>query len=86
MEKVFNYKFAKIYSLLLNKALKKNRSEDEVISCISWLTGYSEDDIKNIALSDIIYKEFFDNAPCMNEKRLLIKGSICGRACPRRSL
>ena len=78
MEKVFNYKFSKIYSLFLNKALKKNRSEDEVISCISWLTGYSEDDIKNIALSDITYKEFFDHAPCMNEKRFFIKGSICG--------
>lgn len=78
MDKVFNYKFSKIYSLLLNKALRKNRSEEEVLSCISWLTGYSTHDIKDIALSDISYKDFFTHAPRLNEKRFLIKGSICG--------
>ena len=78
MDKVFNYKFSKIYSLLLNKALRKNRSEEEVIACITWLTGYDEKSIKELLLSDITYKDFFVNAPCMNEKRYQVKGSICG--------
>lgn len=78
MEKVFNYKFSKIYTLLLNKVVRKNRSEAEMLSCITWLTGYQEEEIKKLTLSDISYKEFFVNAPEMNEKRFSIKGSICG--------
>ena len=78
MEKVFNYKFSKIYTLLLNKVVRKNRSEAEMLSCITWLTGYKEDEIKKLTLSDISYKEFFVNAPKMNEKRFNVKGSICG--------
>lgn len=78
MEKVFNYKFSKIYTLLLNKVVRKNRSEEEMLSCITWLTGYQEEEIKKLTLSDISYKEFFVNAPKMNEKRFNVKGSICG--------
>ena len=78
MEKLFNFKLSKIYPLLVAKAQTKNRSEEEVIACITWLTGYDEEKIKNILLSDITYKDFFVNAPCMNEKRYLVKGSICG--------
>ena len=78
MEKVFNYKFSKIYTLLLNKVVRKNRSEAEMLSCITQLTGYQEEEIKKLTLSDISYKEFFVNAPKMNEKRFNVKGSICG--------
>ena len=78
MEKVFNYKFSKIYTLLLNKVVRKNRSEAEMLSYITWLTGYQEEEIKKLTLSDISYKEFFVNAPKMNEKRFNVKGSICG--------
>lgn len=78
MEKLFNIKLSKIYPLLVAKAQKKNRSEEEVIACITWLTGYDEEKIKDLLLSDITYKDFFVNAPCMNEKRYQVKGSICG--------
>lgn len=40
-EKVYRMSFAKIYSLLVNKAVKKGRTVDEVSAVISWLTGYS---------------------------------------------
>ena len=39
-EKVYRMSFAKIYSLLVNKAVKKGRTADEVSAVISWLTGY----------------------------------------------
>ena len=48
MEKIFNFKFSKIYPLLVAKAQKKNRSEEEVIACITWLTGYDEEKIKDL--------------------------------------
>lgn len=44
-EKVYRMSFAKIYSLLVNKAVKKGRTVDEVSAVISWLTGYSGEDI-----------------------------------------
>ena len=78
MDKIYNMSFAKIYTLLVNKALKKNRTQEEVNIIIEWLLGYSTNDIFDLIESNITYKEFFDNAPCLNEKRKLIKGSICG--------
>ncbi|MGN0907858.1 MAG: DUF2200 family protein [Bullifex sp.] len=78
MNKVYSYKFSKIYPLLTAKALRKGRSEDEVISCISWLTGYSAEEVKRESAGEATMKEFFMSAPHMNEKRFLIKGTICG--------
>ena len=40
MKKVYRMSFAKIYPLLVNKAVKKGRTVDEVNAVISWLTGY----------------------------------------------
>ena len=68
MDKIYNMSFAKIYTLLVNKALKKNRTQEEVNIIIEWLLGYSTNDIFDLIESNITYKEFFDNAPCLNEK------------------
>lgn len=40
-EKVYQMNFAKIYPLLVNKAVRKGRTEDEVLYVIEWLTGYT---------------------------------------------
>ena len=40
-EKVYAMSFAKIYPLLVNKAVKKRRTATEVDTVIGWLTGYS---------------------------------------------
>ena len=77
-EKVFNMKFAKIYPLLVNKAIRKGRNEDEVLEVINWLTGYTKADIDKMIKDDITYKSFFENAPMLNPNRKLIKGVICG--------
>ncbi len=77
-EKVYAMKFARVYPLLLNKALKKGRSRDEVDSLTSWLTGYSPGEIEALLSSELSYGDFFRNAPALNPDYAAIKGSICG--------
>lgn len=70
--------FAKVYPLLVNKALKKGRTQNEVDEVICWLTGYRQEDLQRLAKSDVDYASFFQNAPALNPNRVLIKGSVCG--------
>ena len=70
--------FAKLYSLLVNKAEKKGRSREEVDQVTSWLTGYTTEDIAQLEQSDICYGDFFRKAPAMNPNRTLITGKVCG--------
>ena len=77
-EKVFQMSFAKVYPLLLNKALRKGRTEEEVLEVVFWLTGYSGGDIARIMEQPVSYGDFFRNAPRLNPNRVLIKGTVCG--------
>ena len=76
-EKIYNMQFSKIYPLLVNKVEKKNHTKKEVDMIITWLCGYSEEDINNMLDSDITYRKFFENAPLLNPNRKLITGTIC---------
>ena len=77
-DKVYAMQFAKIYPLLVNKAVRKGRSQKEVDTIIMWLCGYSEEKIAELAQSSVTYQEFFEQAPQLNPNRRLIKGVICG--------
>lgn len=77
-EKVYQMKFAKIYELLVNKAVRKDRTKEEVDEIIRWLTGYKQEELNQMSVSEIGYGEFFQNAPELNENRKKIKGVICG--------
>ena len=77
-QKVFQMPYSKIYPLLLQKALKKGRTQEEVDTVIQWLTGYTFDNIHQMLETNINYQQFFENAPALNERRFLIKGNICG--------
>lgn len=77
-EKVYQMSFAKVYPLLVNKALRKNRTKEEVAEITTWLTGYSKAELDELAEGDITYGDFFRNAPELNPNRKLIKGKICG--------
>ena len=70
--------FAKLYPLLVNKAVKKGRSRQEVDQVTAWLTGYTPEDIARLEQSDISCGDFFQNAPDMNPNRALITGKVCG--------
>ena len=70
-EKVYSMSFSKIYPLLVNKAVKKGRSVEEV-------TGYRTEEIEAAAESSVSYGDFFRHAPELNPNRTLIKGVVCG--------
>lgn len=77
-EKVFQMPFAKVYPLLENKAIRKGRTAEEVQTVVTWLTGYSAEELARLSETDTTYGEFFTNAPSLNPNRVLIKGSVCG--------
>ena len=76
--KVFSMSFAKIYPLYIQKAEKKNRTKEEVDEVISWLTGYSKEEIKDQIEKGVDLQNFFEEAPGINPNAALIKGVICG--------
>lgn len=77
-DKVYQMSFSKVYPLLVNKAVKKGRSKEEVDEIIQWLTGYSQEKLKENLEKPVNYGEFFQNAPELNPDRTLIKGTVCG--------
>ena len=70
--------FAKLYPLLVAKAVKKGRARQEVDEVTAWLTGYTPEDIARMMQSELSYGDFFRNAPAMNPNRALITGTVCG--------
>lgn len=76
--KVFAMKFSDIYPLLVNKAVRKNRSKEEVDEVIYWLTGYDENGLNQQLQNEVDYQTFFEQAPCINPNCEKIKGVICG--------
>ena len=70
--------FAKLYPLLVVKAVKKGRARQEVDEVTAWLTGYTPEDIARMMQSELSYGDFFRNAPAMNPNRALITGTVCG--------
>ena len=77
-QKVFFMSFAKIYPLYIQKAEKKKRTKEEVDEVISWLTGYSKEEIKDQIEKGVDLQTFFEEAPGIKPNAALIKGVICG--------
>ena len=77
-EKVYQMKLSDIYPLLVNKAVKKGRTKDEVDEIIRWLTGYSQQQLEACLAAQTCYGDFFRSAPQLNPNRTAIKGVVCG--------
>ena len=77
-EKVYRLPLRKVYPAILNKALRKGRSEEEFLQMIHWLTGYTKEDIEHSMERDVDYKTFFEEAPAWNPAAQFIKGVVCG--------
>ena len=77
-EKVYAMSFAKVYPLLVNKAVRKGRTAEEVDQVIRWLTGYDQDGLKAALDAEVSYETFFAEAPTLNPNREKITGTICG--------
>ena len=77
-EKVYKMSFSKVYNALVQKAVRKGRSEDEVQEVICWLTGYTKEKVAYMEKSEMEYGAFFQEAPNLNPNRKMIKVVICG--------
>lgn len=76
--RIFGMKFADVYPLYIQKAERKNRTEEEVDQIICWLTGYTQAGLKQRIKQGNDFETFFAQAPAMNPNRSLIKGVVCG--------
>lgn len=76
-EKIAKMTFGSVYPHYVSKIEKKGRDKAELHEVITWLTGYSEDEIDALAKTPTTFSQFFDGAR-MNPKAKLIKGVICG--------
>jgi len=78
LQRVFAYKFSMIYSLYVQKAQRKSRTQKEVDEIICWLTGYTAAGLQKQIKGDNDLEAFFAQAPAMNPATRLITGTVCG--------
>jgi hypothetical protein len=76
--RVFAMKFAKVYPLYVQKAERKNRTNQEVDQIICWLTGYDRAGLRKQIEQESDLETFFAQAPGMHPNSTLIKGVVCG--------
>lgn len=76
--KIYTMSFSKVYPLYIAKVEKKGRTKSEVDEIITWLTGYSKEELDRQIENETNFEDFFDQAPKLNPARNLIKGVICG--------
>ncbi|WP_338216193.1 DUF2200 domain-containing protein [Companilactobacillus muriivasis] len=76
--KIFQMAFSRIYPLYIQKVERKNQPKENLDRVIYWLTGYDENSLQAQISADVTMKEFFDQAPLLNENAHLITGTICG--------
>jgi hypothetical protein len=76
--RIFATAFAKVYPLYVQKAQRKNRTQEEVDRIICWLTGYDQAGLQQQIEQGNDFRTFFAQAPALHPDRSLIKGVVCG--------
>jgi len=76
--RIYGMEFAGLHPLYVQKAERKNRTEEEVDQIICWLTGYDQAGLEEQIQQGNDVETFFAQAPAMNPNRSLIKGVVCG--------
>jgi hypothetical protein len=76
--RIFTMSFGSVYPLYVKKAARKGRTKEEVDEIITWLTGYSAEQLQHTVDAEIDFEAFFAQAPRMNPNVGLIKGVVCG--------
>ena len=76
--RIFTTAFSKVYPLYAQKAVRKNRTKDEVDQIIRWLTGYSQAGLEKQIKQQSDFESFFAKAPAIHPNASLIKGVVCG--------
>jgi hypothetical protein len=76
--RIFATSFGSVYPLYVQKAEKKGRTKEEVDEIITWLTGYSGEQLQRAIDAKVDFETFFAQAPRMNPNVGLVKGVVCG--------
>ncbi len=77
-QRMFAYKFSKIYLLYIQKVERKGRTKEEADQVICWLTGYDQAGLQQQIDQENDLETFFAQAPAFHPNSSLIKGVICG--------
>ena len=77
MQRLFAAPFAEIYPLYVTKVQRKNRSEAELRTVLSWLTDLDGTQLDQAIASGETLQEFFDRVK-VHPNVVLITGSVCG--------
>lgn len=77
-QNLFKMTFAKVYPLYVQKAERKNRTQEEVDQIIFWLTGYDQAGLQQQIEREADLETFFAQAPAIHPNSVLIKGVVCG--------
>lgn len=70
--------FTTVYPLYVQKAQRKNRTQEEVDTIICWLTGYSRAQLAQHTTVTINFQSFFEQAPAIHPDASRITGLVCG--------
>lgn len=70
--------FSSVYPLYIEKAVRRNRSKEEVDQIICWLTRYDQAGLQQQIEQGHDFKTFFAQAPAFHPNSSLIKGVVCG--------
>lgn len=69
--------YASVHPHYVTKIEKKGRTQAELQAVLTWLTGYSEEDIASHLVRKTTFVEFFSEAT-LNPRAELVTGVICG--------
>jgi hypothetical protein len=76
--RVYRMSVASVHVHYVAKAERKGRSREEVDQIITWLTGYTQDQLDTHLADKTDFETFFAQAPRLNPRRTAITGLICG--------
>ena len=76
--RIFTMRFSSVYPLYVQKAERKGRTREEVDRVICWLTGYSDEGLRQQLEKASDFRTFFAEAPAPHPNGGLIKGVVCG--------
>ena len=76
-DRIATMKFGSVYPHYITKVEKKGKTKEELHTVITWLTGYSDQDIEDAVVSGITFETFFQKAK-LHPNASLITGVICG--------
>lgn len=77
-ERIYKLLFSSVYPLYIQKVEKKGRTKEELDIVIKWLTGYTDNQLKEQIEKKVDFQTFFAEAPELNPNASKITGVICG--------